>query len=185
MTYLNNRHKVFISFHHANDENYKIRFESLMTHYEDGMISKSVQDGDIDTNLPTVTIRQKIRDNYLRDSTVTVVLIGSETWKRKHIDWEISSSLRNTKLNSRSGLIGIILPTHPDYDKSYYTPGIIPPRVHNNAVCGFAKIYHWSESVFEVQQWIHEAFLRRQTVEPDNSYPNYVNNRPSYSTSWK
>ena len=51
------------------------------------MVSKSVQIGDIDSNLPTERIRQKIRDEYLRDSTVTIVLIGSETWKRKHIDY--------------------------------------------------------------------------------------------------
>ncbi len=35
--------------------------------------------GDIGTNLKTETIRQKIRNKYLADATVTVVLIGSET----------------------------------------------------------------------------------------------------------
>jgi hypothetical protein len=72
----------------------------------DVMVSKSVQVGDIDPNLKTDTLRQKIRDEYLHDSTVTVVLIGSETWKRKHVDWEIAASIRHTQYNPRSCLIG-------------------------------------------------------------------------------
>jgi len=79
------RHKVFVSYHHENDERYKIIFEKM---FGDVYISKSVEIGDIDPNLKTETIRQKIRDEFLRDSSVTVVLVGKETWKRKHIDWE-------------------------------------------------------------------------------------------------
>ena len=80
------RHKVFVSYHHANDQYYKNLFDNLFSNIYDIMVSKSVQIGDIDSNLSTERIRQKIRDEYLRDSTVTVVLIGSETWKRKHVD---------------------------------------------------------------------------------------------------
>ena len=93
------RHKVFVSYHHANDQNYRDFFERLFTDVHDIMISKSVQIGEIDPDLKTDTVRQKIRDNYLRDSTVTVVLIGEETWKRKHVDWEIGSSIRSTQNN--------------------------------------------------------------------------------------
>ena len=101
------RHKVFVSYHHANDQWDREKFETLFSTYYGVMISKSVQIGDINPFLSTDSIRQKIRDEYLRDSTVTVVLVGKETWKRKHVDWEIASSIRQTKLNSRSGLVGI------------------------------------------------------------------------------
>ena len=47
------------------------------------MITKSVQIGDIDSNLPDDSVMQIIRDQYLRDTTVTVVLIGSVTCKKK------------------------------------------------------------------------------------------------------
>lgn len=97
---MNNRHRVFLSFHHANDEYYKNRFETLFCEYEEAVISGSVNDGDIDINSLRDTIRQTIRDKYLKKTTVTVVLIGAETWKRKHVDWEIGSSLRNTIYNS-------------------------------------------------------------------------------------
>ncbi len=171
-----NRHKVFVSYHHANDQYYRNRFEELFSDDYDILVSKSVQIGDIDTYLPTDTIRQKIRDEYLRDSTVTVVLIGTETWKRKHVDWEIASSIRQIKYNLRSGLIGILLPSHPYYANSY-DPHIIPPRLYDNLERGFAKLYNWSEDPNAVHDWIHQAFQRRNTVIPDNSYPNFVNNR--------
>jgi hypothetical protein len=141
------------------------------------MISKSVQIGDIDSNLPTERIRQKIRDEYLRDSTVTVVLIGSETWKRKHVDWEIGSSIRQTEYSSRSGLLGIVLPTYPRKDLTKYDPYTIPPRLYDNVKSNFAQIYNWNDNSFVVQKWIHDAFERRNKIIPDNSFPSFMNNR--------
>ena len=97
MTTNNPVHKVFISFHHANDESYKNELEKLAPQNKTEFISKAIQDGDIDDNITTETIYQKIRDNYIADATVTIVLIGKDTWKRKYVDWEIASSIRDTK----------------------------------------------------------------------------------------
>ena len=163
------RHKVFVSYHHDNDEKYRILFDKLFSDIYDIMDSKSVQIGDIDPGIKTETIRQKIRDDHLRDSTVTVVLIGTETWKRKHVDWEIAGSIRDTKRNSRSGLIGIFLPTHLDFGKDKYDPYIIPPRLYRNVECGFAELYDWETNPTIVQEWIHEAFKRRKRINPHNS----------------
>jgi len=174
------RHKVFVSYHHANDQLYRERFEKLFADVHDIIVSRSVQIGDIDPNLPAERIRQIIRDEYLRDTTVTVVLVGPETWKRKHVDWEIGASIRDTKCNPRSGLLGILLPTyHRYYGIEYrkYDPCTIPPRLYYNAKCGYVKLYDWSDNPREVQQWIHEAFKRRKEVLPDNSYPPYKKNR--------
>ena len=176
---MNNRHKVFVSYHHDNDQEYRDLFEGLFSDIHDIMVSQSVQIGDINPNLTTETIRQKIRDEYLRDSTVTVVLIGVETWKRKHVDWEIGASIRQTQYSTRSGLLGILLPTYPrphgEPDK--YDPYTIPPRLYYNKQCEFAKIYGWYTDPYIVQSWIHEAFNRRNSINPDNSYPSFVNNR--------
>ena len=171
----NNRHKVFVSYHHDNDQEYRDLFEGLFSDIHDIIVSQSVQIGDIDQNLKTDTIRQKIRDEYLRDSTVTVVLIGAETWKRKHVDWEIGASIRQTQYSSRSGLLGILLPTYPIYPKYY--PYTIPPRLYDNIQCGFANIYGWNTNPNRVQSWIHDAFDRRKKINPDNSYSSFVNNR--------
>lgn len=174
---MSNRHNVFISYHHKNDESYKLEFEQLFSGIYDIMETKAVSDGDINPDLKTDTIRQKIRDEFIRSASVTIVLIGSETWKRKHVDWEISSSIRDTQYNSRTGLLGIILPTYPRTDMSKYNKCTIPPRLQDNIECGFAKIYNWSNDPYEVQQWIHESFLRRKNSNPSNSREMFARNR--------
>lgn len=169
------RHKVFISYHHANDENYKIRFERLFSVQLDAFISRSVQVGDINPDISDETIRQKIRDEYLRDSTVTVVLIGSETFKRKHVDWEISSTLRDTEFNPRGGLLGILLPTFSSYPN--VNLNLIPQRLADNVSNGYAKIIPWTDNVNLLKAEIHLAFIKRRSVIPDNSAPLFKNNR--------
>ena len=179
---MNIRHNIFVSYYHAEDQDYRERFEGLFSGIHDIMVSKSVEMGAIDPNLPTERVRQIIRDKYLRDSTVTVVLVGAHTWQRKYVDWEIGSSIRKTKNNTRSGLLGILLPTYPrppDNPNNYYIHSV-PPRLYKNIECGFAKIYNWSDNPDEVHEWIHEAFKRRnENPPPDNSYPSFVNNRSS------
>ncbi len=104
------KHKVFISYHHANDQAYK---EALLQAnlYSDIFIDASVDTGDIDENLGDQAIRQKIRDEYLKDSSVTIVLVGTETKNRKHVDWEIYSSMFDGQVNKKSGVLVINLPT--------------------------------------------------------------------------
>ena len=175
----NNRHRVFVSYYHREDQCYRNQFEGLFSDIHDIMISESVEIGDIDPNLNTETIRQKIRDEYLRDSTVTVVLVGAHTWQRKFVDWEIGSSIRQTQYSSRSGLLGILLPTYPGYLFNNYDPHTIPPRLYDNITCGFATIHKWNDDPHTVQSWIHDAFQRRQSTEilPDNSCDSFKNNR--------
>lgn len=103
------KHKVFISYHHDNDQWAK---EKLLTiNKRLGLfIDMSVGTGDIDEDLPSQEIREEIRDNYLKDTSVLILLVGSETKNRKHIDWEIYSSMYNGKVNKQSGILVITLP---------------------------------------------------------------------------
>ena len=165
-------HRVFVSYHHELDEKYKKRFVLRFGDAYGTIIPAGVDMGDIDPHLRTETIRTKIRDEYLRNASVTVVLVGTLTWQRKHVDWEVSSTLHNSKLHSRGGLLGILLPAYRtaclDDRHGKDDPHTIPPRLHDNVEAGYAKLYDWSESSGDVQAWIHEAFLRRSRVEPDN-----------------
>ena len=174
---MTNRHKVFVSFHH-DDQWYKDLFVEVM---EGHIVDDSVHDEDIDDNyLSTETIRRTIRENFIADATVTVVLVGECTWQRKHVDWEIGSSLRHTRKNPRCGLLGILLPTHPDYHTGAYDENLVPPRLADN--CGddsYALMYDWSEDPSEVQGWIHDAFLRRGEIDPDNGRQQFRRNRTS------
>ena len=71
----------------------------------------SVDVGDISDGLSDEAIRTKIRDEYLRDTSVTILLVGLETWGRKHIDWELYSSMFDGSVNKKSGILVINLPS--------------------------------------------------------------------------
>lgn len=144
------------------------------------IVDKSVTEGDIDdANLATETVRRKIRDNFIRDATVTVVLIGPCTWQRKHVDWEIGSSLRATTSNPRCGLLGILLPNHPNAHSGKYNSYLLPPRLADNvgSVDPYAILYSWSENAAEIRNWIHRAFVRKGRTPPKNSRPQFGRNR--------
>ena len=171
------RHKVFVSYHHEDDEQHRNRFERAFADVYDIMDSRSVTIGGIPKGLNTDEVARRIRDDYLRDATVTVVLIGEDTWRRKHVDWEIAATVRDTDTNPRSGLIGVLLPSHASFSSEVYYPYTIPPRLHYNVECGFAKVYKWSDSHGVVAGWIDEAFRRRDGVNPDNSFVRFGKNR--------
>ena len=77
-------HRVFVSYHHANDQWYKeelIRWSKENEIFEDW----SVHVGDIPDEWGDEEIRIEIRDKYLRKSTVTIVLVGTETRNRNQL----------------------------------------------------------------------------------------------------
>ncbi|MBO9475844.1 TIR domain-containing protein [Shimia sp. R10_1] len=102
--------KAFVSYHHKNDQSYREHLAYLAEHYgsfEDG----SVEVGEIDDSLSSEAIRRIIRDEYLRDTSVTILLCGTETRFRKHIDWELKSSMIDGSVNKKSGILVIDLPS--------------------------------------------------------------------------
>jgi len=107
--------RVFISYHHALDQWAKDQLQ--VWNEQHGLFTDmSVNSNEVDDSLPTERIREIIRDDYLRDSTVTIVLVGTGTSGRKHVDWEIYSSMFNGKVNKQSGVFAIQLPsTNPQF----------------------------------------------------------------------
>lgn len=176
------RHKVFISYYHEDDQEYKDR---LVQALDSRAIDKSVSPGDIhDENLPLDEIRRRIRDDHIADATVTIVLIGPCTWQRKHVDWEISASLIDRRNNERCGLLGLLLPTHCDYRKSPEdrNPRLIPQRLARNIGDDnpFALIYNWPRHGLarRILPRIHTAHLRRnETPWPNDRLALFRNNR--------
>ena len=177
------RRKVFISYFHEDDQEWKDRFVLMMG---DRIIDKSVNISDIaDNRPPTAETLRQIREDHVSDAEVTVVLIGPRTWQRKYVDWEINATLRDTKMNPRCGLLGILLPSHPNYGEAQYCPRLIPPRLADNLKPNdpFAFMRHWPgqrnrRRADDVQGWIHQAFTRRKRQpDPDTSLDPFARNR--------
>lgn len=193
------RHKVFISYHHANDQKYKeelLRLNEIHNIFIDG----SVDTGDIDDTLPNESIRQIIRDSYLADTTVTILLVGTETKNRKHIDWELKSSMINGSVNKKSGILIINLPTtgctyytanHKDEKDAIYPENdswisiddrteyerrypCLPARIIDNLLKTEAKIsvVCWDKIVNDIEKLrflIHATYLEKTNCEYDLS----------------
>lgn len=108
--------KCYISFK-MEDEKYK---NYIQNHLDVDMIDKS-QDDPINSEDPDY-IMSKIRED-LSDSTVTIHLIGSYSAEysqyqdQTYIKRELQASLYNGEENTRSGILGIVLPSM--YDKIY------------------------------------------------------------------
>lgn len=120
------RHKCFVSYRVTDSA----EVESFLDSFGAEFIPRSVgvtEEDDFVQSTDDEYIKRRIRELYLTDSTVTIALLGSCTWSRKFIDWELSSSLRNDTNNRRSGLLVIPLP-------SMNNTATLPARVRDNWV---------------------------------------------------
>ncbi len=171
----NTKHRVFISYHHQNDQEYKNYFEN---YFGDIFINHSVAPGDINTDVSHEYVKKLIQNGYVQHSSVVVVLLGTETHLRKHVDWEISAAL-SSKVGGCSGLVGILLPTHLNFNKGPYSPDLIPPRLKDNTDSGYAKIYNWTEDKKAIQNIIEEAFESKISLanKIDNSRIQFSKNK--------
>ncbi|OSA94312.1 UNVERIFIED_ORG: hypothetical protein B2H93_09175 [Clostridium botulinum] len=145
-------HKVFVSYHHLNDQK---KADYLRDAYGenntllDRSLDKAYEDMSDDEILAA------IRKEHLKDSTVTIVLIGSKTANRKWVDWEIYSSLRPYGERSRNGLLGIYLPT----------AGEAPERLQDNIDSGYTVTMKWESISTQLEKKINEAYENREKIE--------------------
>ena len=102
-------------------------------------------------------VMNQIREKCLLDSTVTIVLLGKCTHSRRHVDWEIKSSLRQGA-SAPNGLIGIVLP-------SQGRGAFLPPRFEDNWINNrdncYARYYSYPTSQDELRKWIEDAHKAR------------------------
>lgn len=112
------RHRVFISYYHHDDQRYKdylikmqefnIETMQMQSIFEDFSVHEKEID---DAGLSSEQIRCIIRDEYIKDATVLILLCGENTKKRKHIDWELHTAMYDSPANRQMGIIVINLPT--------------------------------------------------------------------------
>ena len=195
-----NRHKVFISYYHDDDQLYKNeieRWNKIYHLFED----YSVNDGDIDdTYLTDEAIRVKIRDNYIKDATVLILLCGRNTKYRKFIDWELHAAMYDTEKNPKMGILVVNLPfcrnnvraaerrekeivssnttwtsytKRSEYENAYPD---LPSRLIDSFVskCSNITLVNWDTIVkdhYALQELVDFAYKRRKTIEYDISSP--------------
>lgn len=155
------RRNVFISFHQK-DRGEVDQFINDFTNLARVFIPKALgtfdNDDFINSTNPEYVI-SRIREKYLGDSTVTIVLVGSCTHSRQYVDWELKTSLRRGNYTPL-GVMGIILP-------SCGTSAFMPPRLQENWIEGhnncYARYWVYPDSPSLLRNWIEDAYSARTT----------------------
>jgi hypothetical protein len=149
------RHKCFVS-HHGDDRYAVRRFIERFDDGQDVLISRSItMPDDIINSGDSNYIMGQIRERFLKDSTVTIVMVGECTWSRKFVDWEVQTSLRRRKFGPPpNGLLAILLDPKA-------TRGHLPNRVNLNHDSGYAYFRPYPSNKTELSGWIDEAFRAR------------------------
>lgn len=141
------RRKVFISYHHDNDQGW---YDYISSKYSDSF--DLFYDNSLERKIDSTNseyLSRKIREEYIFGTSVTVVLCGPETWKRRWVDWEIYATLYYNH-----GLLGIALPScATNYERKY----IVPSRLHKNIASGFAHWIVWDDNPDTLKNSIEAA----------------------------
>ena len=103
------KHKVFISYYHAEDQNYKNALIGASDLFKDCSVHED--EVDADDNMTDEQIRREIRDKYISDATVLLLLCGRHTKERKYIDWEIQAAMTDYDNNPKMGIVVVNLPS--------------------------------------------------------------------------
>lgn len=178
------RRKCFISYHHA-DQAEVNAFIRTFDHQRNLFIARglglgSEMSADIINSTNTDYVMSRIRQLYLADSTVTLLMLGRNTWSRRYVDWELQSSLRSGETIIPNGLLAIKLPSFP------ITGGMFPQRldanllgigVQYNPAIGqdcYARWIQYPSSSEVLMSAIEEAYQRRQ------SHRRFISNSREY-----
>ena len=169
------KHRCFVSYHKVNST----AVQNFVEEFSDVFTAKTVGVTDEDDFINSEDrdyVMRRIREKYLSDTTVTIVLIGECTKARKYVDWEIASSLRNDPVNRRSGLLGINM-------KSVGSRGLAPLRLYDNydsenKAESYALYRTYPSTAQALRNAIQTAFDRRATHTPINTRDLFKNNRP-------
>lgn len=144
------KHKCFISFK-SKDMHYK---EYLQQELKIHMVDRSLN-VPINSEIEDVIMRT-IREKYLSDSTVTIHLIGKHSAEndffetQNYIKRELQASLYNRQGNTRSGILGVVLP------------------------CMYNSIYGTSRYCSECSSNHNTVLINDNTVVKEFSYNYYI-----------
>lgn len=138
--------RVFFSFHYEND----VWRASVVrnSHVVEGTAAAGFHDASLweEAKKKGDDALKRLINSGLDNTTVTAVLIGTETASRKWVDYEIQRSVERG-----NGLVGIYIDGIKDKDGKTSVRGAVPKRLSDAA----APVYVWDRDKFGA--WVEAA----------------------------
>jgi len=166
------RRKVFISYCHLNQreaELFVARWQNVFTARALGMAFSQEM---INSDNPAY-VMSRIRSEYLGDSSVTVVLVGTCTHSRRYIDWELKASLQRGD-SLPNGVVAFLLPSAHNHNGQLYP--FLPERLDANYRyldnTTYARYWFMPENEEQMRQCIETAYNTRATLADNMVNPN-------------
>ncbi|HRJ12896.1 MAG TPA: TIR domain-containing protein [Alphaproteobacteria bacterium] len=152
------KRKVFISYHHANEQAYcdwlRTNLSSELEIFTDRSLTEAIRSDDAEY------VNRRIREDYILGSSVTIVLCGSETYKRKYVDWEIYSTLHH-----EHALLGLWLPTAARNTENKI---LVPNRLYENIESGYAIFEAWNPTIWAQNHAVFTIMLEQAILASQN-----------------
>jgi hypothetical protein len=166
------RRRVFISYCHLNQAESERFVERWSNVFSACALGMRFTDDIVNSDNPAY-VMSRIRADYLGDSSVTVLLIGTCTHSRRYIDWELKASLQRGT-GTPNGVVAFLLPSAHNFNGRTYP--YLPDRLAANYCYGdnstYARYWFMPETEQSMRECIETAFASRTTLADNISNPN-------------
>jgi hypothetical protein len=164
-----NNKKIFISYVRNDSKKYINEIKKKLTDMQFDPITEMV---DLTKKYDDQGIRTIIRDKYMKDCDYVLVLLSKNSWKRKHIDWEISAALRDSKFNPRKAVVTVFMPSYGEI--FIRNTSKTPQRLIGNIKKGYIQTITYNQLLTtnsnDVFKKAHEI-LKGDAILPTNNMP--------------
>lgn len=146
------KRRVFISYHHQDQawvDSFRHQFGNIYDVFSDRSLDEAIDSDDLRY------VNRAISERHITGTSVTVVLCGTDTWKRKCVDWEIHSTL-----DKDHALLGVTLPHVLPVWQNGRWETIVPDRLVHNVNSGYAYHMTWPQTPQALSTAINYAVQR-------------------------
>lgn len=146
--------KVFISYHHKDQvyiDAFRKQYGADYEVFTDCSLDEAIESNDLHY------VNRTIREDFITGTSITIVICGTDTWKRKCVDWEIYSTLHKDH-----ALLGIALPHVQPVIQNGRQVIIVPSRLHTNIESGYAHWIDYPANAQVLKQAIDHALARNK-----------------------
>lgn len=154
--------KVFVSYHHKDQayiNDFLTQFSSAYEVFTDCSLDEAIESKDLHY------VNRTIREDYITGTSTTIVICGTDTWRRMCVDGEIHSTLHKDH-----ALLGIVLPHVQPVVVNGQQLRLIPNRLYANYVSGYAHVIDFPQTPQQLKQAIDHA------IATGEQYKAYKNN---------